>query len=190
GITILDRLLDQFAASGRVSGATVVTNHKFAGQFERWQAARRGSLRIELVDDGVERDTENLGALRDLALALGRCPPGGAFGVSGGDTLFLFPSEPCFVRFARARVPLLPLRRVEGPLVPKTYGEVELDAATGRITRMREKPADPRSRLAAFCLYFVPAQIVGWLDEYLASRGNHDAPGRLFAWLAWRTPAP
>ena len=185
GLTLLDRLLQRFA--GQVSGTTLVTNHKFHAHFVAWRA--RTGLTVGLLDDGVSDDRANLGALRDLQLALAALPPvalADGFVVAGGDNIFDFPVEPIFARFARDRRPLLPLRRVEGPLVPNTYGEVEVDRA-GVVTSFREKPADPRSPLAAFCLYFLPADAKQRLAEYLATGGNGDAPGHFFAWLVRQT---
>lgn len=191
GQTILDRVLDQFRATGCIDSATVVVNRKFAPHFERWHAqhTRLEGLPVELVDDGVVDDTKNLGALRDLQLVLARRRgEHGDFVVSGGDNIFAFPLRPFFQLFASERGTVLPVRRLQEALKPKTYGEVEFDRATGRVTKLREKPADPTSRFAAFCLYFFPAQASGWLDEYLASGGNGDAPGYFLEWLATRQP--
>ena len=191
GKSILDRLIEQFAATGRVDAVTVVTNHKFAPHFQSWRerspSTARG-LQVDLVDDGVSDDTNNLGALRDLQLVLqGKTKLGWRddFVVSGGDNIFAFALEPFFELFARTRATVLPVRKVQGALKPKTYGEVEF-TADGRVTKVREKSPEPKSRFAAFCLYFYPAAAALWLEEYLAAGGNHDAPGYFLEWLAPR----
>ena len=193
GLTILDHVLDQFSATRKVAGATVVVNRKFAPHFEEWLAdtgTKGGRVPTELVDDGVTNAADNLGALRDLQLALRSKRDRGwqdDFVVSGGDNLFEFPLLPFFECFESTHGTVLPVRRLTEVQPPKTYGEVEFDPA-GRVTRLREKPADPMSPFAPFCLYFFPADAMKWLDEYLGSTGNGDAPGYFLEWLALRQP--
>jgi glucose-1-phosphate thymidylyltransferase len=55
------------------------------------------------------------------------------------------------------------------------------------VLHFREKPARPRTPLAAIALYFFPPEIEGLLTRYLAEGGNPDAPGHFIAWLVTRT---
>ncbi len=74
GKPIVDYLVEQLAATDRVKELTVVSNHRFAAQFDRWRAGvsrRLPGLGITVVDDGATTNEHRLGAVRDLAWAVG-----------------------------------------------------------------------------------------------------------------------
>ena len=190
GRAILTRVVDSLVASRGVHAITVVANRRFHGDFVRWADAMRAAgveVPIEVLDDGAESPATALGAVRDLrfALAQTKFAPGAGYLVAGGDNVLGFDLAPFVTRFVRERRPLLPLRRVTGPVPPRTYAEAQIDADS-TLVRLREKPADPQTPFAAICLYLVPVALPEWLDAYLAGGGNPDAPGHFFAWLVAR----
>ncbi len=69
----------------------------------------------------------------------------------------------------------------------RRYAVIELDA-DDRVTRLEEKPDEPRSTLAGIALYFYPGSALEFVAEYLAEGNNPDQPGRLVQWLYPRTP--
>jgi glucose-1-phosphate thymidylyltransferase len=80
------------------------------------------------------------------------------------------------------------VREVPTPVPSCKYSEVMLDATGARVTRFREKPANPKSNLSAIAVYLLPRELPTLVREYLASGGNPDAPGHFIAWLSERTP--
>lgn len=186
GCTILDRLMTQFDRIPDLDAATLVVNRRFAPQFAAWRAERRGRLEFELVDNGVTEEQALRGAIRDLQLALAHSPPSASgYVVSAADHVLDFPLAPLFAQFRRTARPLLVLRELAELPPPRRYNEVEVDAS-GRVLAMREKPAQPRERLASIGLYFLPAALPQWIEEYLRAGGEPDAPGHLLAWLVPR----
>jgi glucose-1-phosphate thymidylyltransferase len=183
GEPLLSRIVRQFAATGEVHAVSVVHNKKFAADYARWHAAMPSSPRIELIDDGAATDGEARGAIRDLRLLLDTAAkdPGDGYVVAGGDNVFDFDLRPLVAEFARVQRPLLVLRDV-GVAVPGRYSEAVIDG-NGRVMQLREKPPDPKSPLSAICLYFVPRELPAWVEEYLKTGGDGDAPGHFFAWL-------
>jgi glucose-1-phosphate thymidylyltransferase len=187
GEPLLTRLVHQLTATGAVHAVTVVTNHKFHADYLAWRAALRAPVPVALVDDGAGRDADARGALADLRLALAAATdPGEGWIVAGGDNVFDCPFEPLVAAFTASGGPLLVVRDVPLPPEPGRYSEVTLDAK-GLVRSFREKPPDPRSPLSAVCLYFLPPELAGWLDDYFAAGGEQDAPGHFFAWLVPRT---
>jgi NDP-sugar pyrophosphorylase family protein len=51
------------------------------------------------------------------------------------------------------------------------------------VLGFREKPADPRTDLAAIALYLFTPEVAALLGRYLSEGGNRDAPGHFVAWL-------
>ncbi len=186
GRPVLSWLLDRILALSEIDEVLVVTNDLFHHQFAAWRDGYDARVPVQLLNDGARSDADKRGAVGDLALAFDALADRRAdLLVVAGDNLVEFDLAPHARRFSELRRPLLLVREIEGPVPPRRYGEVTVDA-DGNITGFREKPEQPRSELAATCLYFLPAGTLELLAEYLAGGGHHDAPGYFFEWLLGR----
>ena len=63
--TILDWLVDDIAPL--IDEFIVVSNHKFAQQFQAWAEGKQ--QKITILDDGTESNETRLGAVKDIQLA-------------------------------------------------------------------------------------------------------------------------
>ena len=187
GAPILSHLLARATALPGVDEVVVLTNHRFAPFFAAWARNASSPAPIRVIDDGSSDESNRLGALGDLALALREVPLAGhdAF-VAAGDNLVRFELSPLAQAFAARRAPQVTVRRAVPDQRRSRYGEVLLDASN-RVVRFREKPRDPESELASTGLYFFPASTWPLLERYLAEGGNRDAPGHFIAWLTSHT---
>ena len=187
GAPILTHLLERTAVLRGVDEVVVVGNHRFQGPLRRWIESARCAVPIRLLDDGSTDESNRLGALGDLAFAAREVPLAGHDAlVAAGDNLIRFDLAPLARAFARRRAPQPSTRVAPADARSSRYGEVTVDAS-GRITRFREKPADPQSALASIALYFLPASTWPLLERYLDAGGNRDAPGHFFEWLVRKT---
>ena len=186
GRSMLDRLVEQLDGVEGLDEVYVVTNSKFADAFRDW-AARRSGLSVRIVDDGTVDEESRLGAIGDLDLTIRACQLDDDLLVLAGDNLFSESIAP-FPAFASAkRGPALGVYDVGDLDVIRRYSVIELDA-DDRVTRLEEKPDEPRSTLAGIALYFYPRSALGFVARYLAEGNNPDQPGRLVQWLYPRTP--
>lgn len=186
GRPLLTHLVRRFEALPELEEIVVIGNARFAEDFSAWREACDSRVPITVLNDGSHDDDDKLGAIGDLAFALDRVPPGGRdFIVAAGDNLLAFDLGPLWDAFARSRDPLIALRTVEVGGGPSPYNEVTL-ADDGQVVGFREKPADPKTDLAAIALYFMPAEAAGLVGEYLAEGRTPDAPGHFIAWLVER----
>jgi glucose-1-phosphate thymidylyltransferase len=187
GAPILSHLLARTAVLPGVDEVVVVGNHRFAAPLARWVESAQSPVPIRLLDDGSTDESNRLGALGDLAFAARELPLAGHDAlVAAGDNLVLFDVAPLARAFARRHAPQLSMRVAPVDARSSRYGELTVDA-NGRVTRFREKPADPHSGLASIALYFLPARTWPLLHRYLDQGGNRDAPGHFFAWLVRET---
>jgi glucose-1-phosphate thymidylyltransferase len=188
GRAVLGHLLDRVLELEEVTEIVIVANARFHADFVDWIATEEIPRPVQLLDDGAMENEGRLGGVADMALgieeALGDGSEEGIL-VLAGDNLLTFPLTPFAREFHRLGEPLLLARRLPPERAAARYGEVVLDEA-GVVTSFREKPPDPRSEIAATCLYFFPPDIRSHLREYLASKGKVDAPGHFLAWLAPR----
>jgi glucose-1-phosphate thymidylyltransferase len=190
GRPMLDRVLEALAGIG-ADETYVVTNDRFAQQFEEWAAVRPG---VRVLNDGTTSDDDKLGAIGDIAFVLDEAPVDDDLVVVAGDNLF---SDDLagFGRYVRERdAPVLALYDVGDLGQMSKYNAVETDAE-GRITFFEEKPATPTSTLSGIALYFYPRRTLPLIRRYVAEGNNPDQPGRLVEWLyprvdfyTWRVP--
>jgi glucose-1-phosphate thymidylyltransferase len=187
GRPILSHVMERLRELEALTHVVLVTNDRFYEQFRAWADAQEPWVDITVLNDGTRTDEDRLGALGDLKLAIDRVPLGdGHAVVLASDHLFDIDLEAVYRDFlARGRTTLL-VRRAEPPAGPSPYNEVTLDD-DGRVVRMREKPSDPQADLSAIALYFMTADDLALLPDYLET-GNHDAPGYFLSWLAARVP--
>ena len=185
--TILDAVLSSLETVTDVRKRILVTNHRFAEPFRRWQQNRRAP--VQIVDDGTDAPERRLGAIRDLELARGEAPPQDDLLVVGTDNLFRWPLSE-FVAQARRRQPAPSIALWEAPTAGAAtqFGVVTRDAAS-RITAFVEKSPQPPSRDVALCVYYFPSKMCGLIRTFIDEGGNPDAPGYFIQWLAARGPA-
>lgn len=185
GKTILDWLIDDVAASGKIDEYAVVTNHKFACHFEKWASGR--SEKITVVDDGTTANETRLGAVRDIQYALEKTGFDDDILIMAGDNLLDF-SLIKFIEYAIAAGTSCIMRYYE-PSEAKLHkcGVVEVDEHD-LILSMEEKPAVPRSHWCCPPFYFYRRQDVARIPEGMAAGCGIDAPGSFVAWLATKVP--
>lgn len=187
GEPLLSQIVGRIQAVSSVEDVIVVCNAKFAHQFAEWRDTLAEPQRVRVLADGSTDESNRLGATGDLAFALRECSlQGDDVLVAAGDALIAFELETAHALFREKRCPTLIVRRVDRETGPSRYNEVEL-ASDGRVTAFREKPEQRQSPLAAVALYFYPPELTDWVETYLASGGNPDAPGHFVAWLVARS---
>jgi glucose-1-phosphate thymidylyltransferase len=164
----------------------VVTNSRFAGDFERWAARQPGIITVH--DDGTRSNEDRLGAIGDIAFVLERTGLDDDVLVLAGDNLFDF-SLRDFVSFWRSKGTASAVAVYDcGDLELAThYGVVELDD-DDRLLGFEEKPSEPRSALVATACYLYHREHLGLVRTYLEEGNPPDQPGRLIAWLYRRGP--
>jgi len=159
GRPMVDWILDRIREVGEVDAVHVVTNSRFAPDFERWAAAREG---VTVHDDDV------------LVIA--------------GDNLFDFGLDD-YTAFWRAQgvASAVAVHDVGDLRLATQYGIVAVDESQ-RIVSFVEKPAEPPSTLAATATYIYHREHVPLVARFLAEGNAPDQSGSFFAWLSAREP--
>jgi glucose-1-phosphate thymidylyltransferase len=189
GKPMLEWVIDNLAPIDGIEKVYVVTNSKFAADFQAWADdynTRHPKLPFEIINDGSTGDSDKLGAIGDIDLCIRKAGlDRTGLIVVAGDNLFSQSLED-FGRFClEAERPVLGVYDVERTDEAKKYGVVAVDAA-GAITSFEEKPAEPKSTLIGIALYYYPKSTVSLFAGYLAEGNNPDQPGRFVQWLYQR----
>jgi glucose-1-phosphate thymidylyltransferase len=189
GRPMLEYLLGRIEEIDDVDDIYVVTNARFAGDFGRWASQRSGRLHVAVLNDGTASNEDRLGAIGDIHFAIEEAGLGeDELLVVAGDNLIEYSLED-FVRFWRAKGEgaAIAVHRIDDPELIKQYGVAELDA-DDRVVSLEEKPAEPRSDLAATAAYLYRPEHLALIGPYLEEGNPPDAPGHFVVWLYPRAP--
>jgi glucose-1-phosphate thymidylyltransferase len=191
GKPMIEWVLDNLASVPDLETVYVVTNSKFAKDFQSWAEGyhtRQTALALKIIDDGSTDDSDKLGAIGDINLVLEREEHAtrSDLMIVAGDNLF---SESLvdFAKFARASEATLATYDVGDLEAIKKYSSITVDS-DGLITHFEEKPAEPKNTLTGIALYYFSREVVPLFRTYLAAGNNPDQPGRFIQWLHTRKP--
>jgi glucose-1-phosphate thymidylyltransferase len=188
GKPIVEWLFDNLLSVRDLRTVYVVTNSKFADDFQNWANRyqdRHRAPRIKIVNDGSTSDDDKLGAIGDINLVLTREElTNDDLLVIAGDNLFEQPLSE-FVEAAKNSLATVAVHNVGDLEAMKKYGTVTIDVK-GVLTSFEEKPEKPKSTLASVALYYYSREALPLFTTYLAAGNNPDQPGRFLQWLYTR----
>jgi glucose-1-phosphate thymidylyltransferase len=190
GKPIIEWLVDNLSAIPDLETIYVVTNDKFASDFQAWSESyqkRHPSFKFTVINDGSTSDDDKLGAIGDINFVVTHESLSESnLLIAAGDNLFTN-SLADFVANARNTEVTVAVYDVGDTEAIKKYGNVAVDAE-GTIIRFEEKPKKPQGTLAAIALYYYSPAVLSLLKTYLAAGNNADQPGRFVQWLYTRKP--
>jgi glucose-1-phosphate thymidylyltransferase len=190
GKPIIEWVLDNLADVPDLETVYVVTNDKFASDFQAWAdryQERQSKLKFKIINDGSKSDEDKLGAIGDINFVVTRENlTKSNLLIVAGDNLFS-ESLAAFVACAKKTEATVAVYDVGDAEAIKKYGNIAIDA-DGIITHFEEKPEKPQSTLAAIALYYYSPEVLSLLTTYLAAGNNSDQPGRFVQWLYTRKP--
>ena len=185
GKPMVDWILERIRGADEIDDVHVVTNSRFAPDFERWAKDKHG---VAVHDDGTSTNEDRLGAIGDVAFTLDGAEIDDDVIVIAGDNLFDFGLQE-YVDFWRGKgvASAVAVRDVGDLRLASQYGVVALDG-DDRVVEFVEKPAEPRGTLAATATYIYHREHVPLVAQYLAEGNPPDQSGSFFAWLRSREP--
>jgi len=185
GKPMVDWILERIRAVEEIDDVHVVTNSRFAQDFQRWAIDKAG---VTVHDDGTSTNEDRLGAIGDVAFTLGRAAIDDDVLVVAGDNLFDY-SLGDFTAFWRSHgvASAVAVLDVGDPRLASQYGIVDV-AADDRVVAFVEKPSEPASTLAATATYIYGREHVPLVERYLAEGNPPDQIGSFIAWLHAREP--
>jgi glucose-1-phosphate thymidylyltransferase len=190
GKPIIEWVVDNLSGVPDLETIYVVTNDKFAADFQAWSERyrdRQPEFKFQIINDGSTSDEDKLGAIGDINLVVSRENLSqSSLLIVAGDNLFT-ESLANFVECARGTDATVAVYDVGDAEAIKKYGNITVDA-DGMITRFEEKPEKPKGTLAAVAVYYYSPAVLSLLTTYLAAGNNPDQPGRFVQWLYTRKP--
>lgn len=186
---IIEHIINKLESLAQIDEILIITNQKFLKQFQDWIDGFPSIKPIKLINDDTTNEKDKLGAIGDIALAIGEEKIEEDLLVIAGDNLFNF-SLQGFIDFAHKRRPQnsIGIYNLNGrPRFSNGAGKFGVVQLNGdeEIIDFQEKPTNPiNSFLVATCIYFLPEEKLRLISEYLSQNNNNDAPGHYISWLA------
>ncbi|MBQ3252742.1 MAG: nucleotidyltransferase family protein [Oscillospiraceae bacterium] len=182
--TILDWLMDDIEQSGEVDEYIVISNHKFAHQFDAWAKDKK---KVTVVDDGTESNETRLGAVKDIQFTIEKLGLDDDMLVIAGDNLLDF-SLTRFIRYAKDKNASCIMRYYEANEQKLLKcGVVTIDE-NDRILRMTEKSPNPETHWCCPPFYYYTKGDARLVEQGINAGCGTDAPGSYIAWLCTQTP--
>ncbi len=184
GKPIVNYLIDKVRWYSGVNEVVVVTNNKFYPHFSRWAKANKSfPVPVSVVNDGTKTNEDRLGSMGDIDFVIKKKNIREDLLVMGGDNLFdlglnnyFFHAQKNSPRTTIGLYDILDIGEA------KKFGVVELDAQK-KVVSFMEKPDQPRSTLIGMCLYYLPAESLKRVREYLHASKSADTSGDYIRWL-------
>ena len=162
GKPIIEWLVDNLAGVPDLETIYVVTNDKFAADFEAWSQGyqkRHPEFTFSIVNDGSTSDDDKLGAIGDINFVVTQANISEtSLLIAAGDNLFT-DSLTDFVAAARDTEVTVAVYDVGDIEAVKKYGNITIDSE-GIISRFEEKPQKPQGTLAAIALYYYSSAVL------------------------------
>jgi len=178
GRPMVDWILDRIAETS-ADEIHLVTNARFAADFERWSADKD----VRVHNDGTTSNDDRLGAIGDIQFV----GLDDDLLVVAGDNLFDF-SLADYGSYWRAKGgSCVAVHDVGDRELAKKYGIVDVDE-DDRVVGFVEKPEDPPTTLCATATYLYRREHAALVATYLHEGNPPDQPGNFVAWLHVRAP--
>ena len=186
---IIDYILDSIDSMKDVSEIILISNSKFASQFQAWADSldRNGKAPISVLDDGTDSPDNMRGAIGDIKFAIEEKNVDEDICIMAGDNIFTYDVNDMYDFFRSKNADTLVAIHV-----PEKHQLQKLAVAIldddGKILDMAEKPEEPKSNWGIYATYFYKRETIKLIDEYLAEGNSPDAPGNFPSWLYKKLP--
>jgi glucose-1-phosphate thymidylyltransferase len=183
GRKMLDYLMDNISSAGCVDEVIIVTNHRFAGQFQDWaEQCLEYKMKISVVDDMTTDNDNRLGAIGDIQYAIEHTGIDDDLLVAASDNFFTFGLNEVMRDFRRHGRDTIMAKHLGDTEDCTRFAIAALDE-DGRVIDLEEKPEHPKSDLAVFALYVYRRDTLPMFKQYLDEGNNPDSPGHFPEWL-------
>lgn len=190
---IIDYIVDEIDTIDEVDQLIVISNHRFVSQFTEWAQAREqkraatGLAPLLILDDQTNSEEDKLGAIGDIQYCLEQQKIDDDLLIIAGDSLFTFSLRDAWLEFKQYNQDMIMVKKMPAKEDLSRYAIVLLDNER-LVVDMEEKPANPRSDLACFAIYFYRRDTLPLFRQYLATGNSPDAPGNFPSWLYRKKP--
>jgi len=188
GKTIVGHILENMKSVKEIDEVLIVTNEKFAMEFEYWVKDFEYPKPIKIVNDMTSSNDDRRGAVGDIDFTIKDLKLDDELMIIAGDNLFEYKISDFYNFYKKKGTSIVACRDMKDKeLVKERFGVVEIDKEK-KVVGFEEKPVEPKSTLAATACYIFTKTDVKEIDLYLQPGNSPDNAGDFVAWLSRHKP--
>lgn len=188
GKPIIEYILDKIYEIEKIDQIYIVTNNKFKNNFDEWLKNYNSKRPINIINDGTLSNDDRLGAVGDINFVIKQENINDDLLVIAGDNLFEFSLTKLTDIKNQKNSAVMAVMDLKDPkLIANRYGNIIIDQ-DNKIINFEEKPAEPKSSLAASATYLFTKEALVEVNNCLRENPNLDAPGNLIIYLINKQP--
>ncbi len=181
---IVERIVEKIDHVEEIDEIFIVTNQKFYPMFQVWLESYHPKKKIKVINDGTLTNDDRLGAIGDFNFVLQQENIQDSVLMIAGDNLFGLSLRDFVSHQKEKNSSLLAFYDLkEKSKVANKFGVGILDE-NKKVIDFEEKPADPRSTLAATVVYAFSKEDIKKVSGYVNQGEKWDNPGDFAKWLA------
>lgn len=181
GKTIIDWLIDDVNSLNIVDEYVIVSNHKYADLFNKWQR-EKGMSNITILDDGSMSNESRCGAVYDIMFAIKKKNLDDDLLILAGDNVLDF-SLNTFIDYFKTKKHSVIMRYYEEKKDKIKKSACVVFDDNDKVLKMIEKPENPISNWCVPPFYLYSKKDLKEILKALDNGCNKDAPGSLVNWL-------
>ncbi len=188
GRPMIEHIVKHFTEISGISGIYVVTNEKFAHDFEDWASSFKFPIPIKIINDMTTSNEDRKGAIGDMKYVIDEAKLDDDLLVIAGDNLFEYKLADFHKFFLEKKSSVIACKDLGSKEeVKEKFGVVELGSES-RIVGFQEKPAEPKTTLAATACYIFTAKDLKSVENYIEAGNKPDNAGDFVKWLSNHKP--
>ena len=155
GKPIIEYTIKKIEEIADVDTIYILSNNKFYKHFIEWLSGFKNSTskNIKILNNGVNKDLEARGVLKDLKYSLNKMDSQEELLILGSDNLYCFDLNKVIEIGRKNQAGVTAIRKTKKELTKK-YSSVLLDK-NNKIISFEEKPKNPKSNLASIFYYYL-----------------------------------
>lgn len=179
---IATHLIELIEKTGYINDVYIITNDRFFKIFNLWSMTLQTKLNVLVINDMTTSNEERLGAIGDMNYCLKKCDIKDDIMVIAGDNLFNFDLNDFIQFFKEKKTPAITAYDIGDSEKIKMYSYLELNS-DNRVIFFEEKPENPLGTMTCPPFYIYPEYCLHYIDQFISSGNNPDAPGYFIQWL-------
>lgn len=186
GKPMIEYILEKLRGVEHDGRIIISTNSRFGDVFHEWERSRPDGF--EIVVEPTLCEDEKFGTIGAINWLLNEREIRDDVLIIAGDNLFEFPIQRLLDFQQEKKSPVVAFHDLKEPdRVRNKLGVCVLNGEQ-RVKEFQEKPENPKSTLAATCMYYFPKEVLSLFQKYLSDDNNPDAPGFFVKWLSEKMP--
>lgn len=182
GKPLVNYTIEQLEKISDINEIFIVTNGVYYSKFLNWQNNYNFNKKIKVINDNTHSIDAKLGAIGDMRYVVNCENINEEIIVLAGDVYFDFSLEDFINCYKVKNIPLVAgMYSFDNYLLSKS-GVIEMNN-DNIITRMQEKPINPKGNIVSLAAYIFPREILRIIDDYLSEGNKTTYPGYFIEYL-------